>query len=704
MNVKYFYEFRGLDEVLNRVEILTNAAVSPVSITPDEAPFILDYPEQKKLTTIQGSGASIRIKSQSVFQFTDLHTDDMQGCMVKFYRAGNLYWSGWLDSELYCETLSDYPPYPVEFSAADFNVMERIKFRNEDNSAYADIATLLTQLKRCFDKLGLPFGRLYIGCSTIANGVSLSSSETILHKLYVQSSNFYDEDNEPMTCREVIESILQPFGLMMVQRGANVYIYDYNTVKASTAMKCYNFSSLSYIGDTAVNFNSGEVLQRGTASTEGGYGFEEMINNAKITSSLYAENPIYDKPVNIDSMSESISIAGDSAYKFELFGKDKNIEGLYSASKFAIYTNNDSNGTLIGAVLPYTATGTTSFYRIDAKKYVAGTEKRYYINVKMSVYVNMRDNPFDTENDADYSQPPYKGAKTLEMDCNLYTVDENGSLIRSFTNSDVFNQPRWVDYIDKDARLVLYFCNQEVGEIPLMINRWAINSNVLSYNEMRGGRWPLSRIPDKDLNIGVNVPLPTDGSVYGYLIFEITNASILGSIKSGDYGSTAAPVKNILINDISISVMDADGNKVPTDDYEFRSYVNKKVAADYEEVKLKVISANTDQLPIGKANIYRREDNAYKLQISFTRAGQTDILERLLMCTIHSNYTAKNEKFAVDINMADNPIMSYIGYSPVLSDKYLVIGCSLDFHNAKTTINAVSFSADAARLSDIPYD
>jgi hypothetical protein len=163
-------------------------------------------------------------------------------------------------------------------------------------------------------------------------------------------------------------------------------------------------------------------------------------------------------------------------------------------------------------------------------------------------------------------------------------------------------------------------------------------------------------------------------------------------------------MKNFLFNNISLSITDADKKQAPTDDYEFKSYVNKKVALDYEAVTLKVISANEEQLPIGRANLLKRSGGAYALQTSFTREGQTDILERLLMCTIHSNYTTKNERFSVDINGCDNPVLSKVRYSPVLSDKYLVTGCRLDFHNAVTTLSAVGFSTDTAKLSDIPYD
>lgn len=74
------------------------------------------------------------------------------------------------------------------------------------------------------------------------------------------------------------------------------------------------------------------------------------------------------------------------------------------------------------------------------------------------------------------------------------------------------------------------------------------------------------------------------------------------------------------------------------------------------------------------------------------------------MCTIHSNFTTKNGKISVDIKMTDNPSLGYVSYEPVLSDKYLVVGCTLNFQEAKTTITAVGYSDDTAKLSNIPYE
>lgn len=109
---------------------------------------------------------------------------------------------------------------------------------------------------------------------------------------------------------------------------------------------------------------------------------------------------------------------------------------------------------------------------------------------------------------------------------------------------------------------------------------------------------------------------------------------------------------------------------------------------------------NTDR----KGNILKKEGDKYTLQTSFTRSNQTDILERLLMCTIHSNFSQKNERFSVTSKIAGNPMLSYITYYPVLSGEYIVAGCTIDFNKGSVNISAVGYSDDTAKLSDIPYD
>ena len=191
--------------------------------------------------------------------------------------------------------------------------------------------------------------------------------------------------------------------------------------------------------------------------------------------------------------------------------------------------------------------------------------------------------------------------------------------------------------------------------------------------------------------------------ICGFPIFEITNKIQLLNPVSKKLAD-AEKIKMVLFNNFSISILDVNLESPSTDDYEFKSYVNKKVKSDLGEITLKCISANEEKAPIGKANILKKFDSGFTFQLSYTRSGQTNILERLLMCTIHSNYSQKHGQFGCTLHLKGNPVMGYVTYTKFLQGKYLVTGAELDFRRATMQLSCVGFSKDDAKLSDIPYE
>lgn len=717
MNKRYHHHFIGADDTTNQFEIWTNKSVQSMQIEASAEPFRIEYAEAKKLEPVRGSQATLELISQSIFQFVDLHTDTMQDYLVKFYRDNKLYWIGWLDSELYNEQLSATPPYNVTFTASDFNIWERLKYRDTTEKIYTDIASLITHVKRCFDALQLPFTKLYIGCTTVPEGITMTVSETPLHVLYMMSANFYDEDAEPMTLREVVENVLRPFGLMMTQKDANVYIYDYNTIKQSLPMKRYDFSTWAYEADEKINFNLGNLPDIGFMSTDSSYGFEEMINNVQITSSLYGDSKIYDKSVDKDSLSGDPETIEKEDFSEQRYQTDKNIQNAGGA-KFIVYTKKENETTLIGASMPYkhSPNPISPIYTIKPGIYLVASDNLYYMNVKANVYVNTRTNPFDSDEQTKESD----ASRTIRLYCNLYLIDTNGKPTAYYNNDGPLGL--WTPIPDGGSmvqgKFCMLFCSETKDDRNLpsieTLDRWIYNSDQVP-TDFAGTGFKFDAILYKNYGNGVNIRLSMLDAINnqikmmgisGYPVLEITNKCMIDNptFITGHEPFPQANVTNILINNISLQINSQTKSEVSTDDYEFKSYVNKKVATDLADITLKCISANEEKAPIGKANMLKKVGDRYELQLSFTRSGQTDILERLLMCTIHSNFATKNELFTVDIKMKGNPAISYVDYMPILSGQYLVSGCKLDFQRAVTTITAVGYSDDVAKLSSIPYD
>ena len=103
--------------------------------------------------------------------------------------------------------------------------------------------------------------------SLISTQLTKNGSALKLANLKVRSDNFYDEDGEAKTLADVIEGILQPLALRIVQRAGKVYVYDINGLYTKAAKKLIEWD--------------------GSSQT---MGVDSVYNNAKITWSTYAQS------------------------------------------------------------------------------------------------------------------------------------------------------------------------------------------------------------------------------------------------------------------------------------------------------------------------------------------------------------------------------------------------------------------------------
>ena len=172
-------------------------------------------------------------------------------------------------------------------------------------------------------------------------GVTLAASETPLHVLYVTSDNFYDEDGEPMKCREVVESLLRPFALTMTQRDGDIYIYDYNTILSGGSMKRYDYASGAYEAVETVDCQLGDLSDLQLAGSDGDFGFEEMINNVTITSSIYADDVKVEPSIEADTVHDKVDFTIPPAMNAEYFRSCEGFENLSASNYFTFYKGED---------------------------------------------------------------------------------------------------------------------------------------------------------------------------------------------------------------------------------------------------------------------------------------------------------------------------------------------------------------------------
>lgn len=261
--LRYSGEFLSVAGVVWRAEIMqeADAAFETVGVLEFDAdqPLVIEWGHKSKEEVICGSVATLKIISPGDRTYEDLYSIDVGRIRLDVYRNDRLYWSGCIDTEFYEEPYEQANGYSVMLTFSDFGVLDRLKYE------LAGMQTLADLVSYCVGRSGIICAG--IDDSLISTQLSAGSSALKLANLKVRSDNFYDEDGEAKTLADVIEGILQPLALRIVQRAGKVYVYDINGLYTKAAKNLIEWD--------------------GSSQT---MGVDSVYNNAKITWSTYAQS------------------------------------------------------------------------------------------------------------------------------------------------------------------------------------------------------------------------------------------------------------------------------------------------------------------------------------------------------------------------------------------------------------------------------
>lgn len=233
------------------------AEIGALSFTGDE-PLVIEWPERTKDEPICGSTATLNLLSPGDRTYIDLYSIEVGRVRLDVYRNDVLYWSGMLDPEFYEEPYSMMKDYEVTLTFSDFGILERLKYN------LAGFKTLRELVDYAIGRTGIMFTRIdeqYIS-TMFADG----NSPLQLSELSVRSDNFYDEDGEALSLRDVLDGFMRPLGLKMIQRGGVVWIFDLNGLRTAAAS-----SKVEWMGEDQM------------------LGVDKVYNNVRITWSPYVQ-------------------------------------------------------------------------------------------------------------------------------------------------------------------------------------------------------------------------------------------------------------------------------------------------------------------------------------------------------------------------------------------------------------------------------
>ena len=689
MALRYMGEFLSRKGVVWRVEILQDnysGNVGQLTFEADEA-LVINWKHTDKEEVICGSEATLKIESPGDRTYEDLYTIEVGKIRMDVYRNESLYWSGTLDPEFYEEPYEKARYYVVTLTFSDFGILDRLKYNLSGmQTLEAILLDAIDRSKVCASLLANSY------CTTYFAG---TDTKATLSALSMRSENFYDEDAEPSTLKEVVTGILQPLAMKMIQRNGHIYIFDLNglyTLAQSRAIVWDGDSQTMGVDKVAnnvkVNFSpySSSELLSGKLEYKDTYSVDMVNLVADPGASYYSYYPDYSEDhrqggnwdYNLINFTIFISTLGAGLHYLNPMARYCHIlplvGGPSETTAIAWAFHSGGHGGLdtgwpkriLNDVRMEAARQIMQTHRVFLPKLTTEDAKSYYVRLSLEMLLDARYNPFTEGNDGNEGGN-YEGMKGrtgyafVPVAVNIY--DSAGNAVCHYENSTIakgatkghlgYCKGSWVSGAGGFGTAYLeYYDPKDLWESAGILG-WKANRHCIG----RPGRGNIEvQIYDsfKQMADGQYMPYPPEG---GYI--EVT---VYEGVQCFDMDETVSPLIPIQtpwesprywVDDnrynqcrwllykapkIELVKNNLIFDAAELDDVEYSGYINKHAK---EEISIDTVcgTANTT-CPTAKG-IYCRASDSLQIQ-QLKRAGVTDHPEKLLIGTLYSQYATRH--------------------------------------------------------------
>lgn len=729
--LRYYAEFYDRKDRKYRVEISQTAETpyTPVEVELASDPLTIEWNEVSKLDPVRGSGATLRLISMSDRQFYDMYSVDYGVIELNVYReetdrlTGMLemkyYWSGTLDPELFSEPYAYLDRYVSELTFVDFAVLDYAKWDCEGMMTIEQAITKCVHALR-IDCVGLP--RVY-NISTTAN---LSNGNLLeVKQCTISANNFYTEDEDAFTMREVLEEILRPFALQIVQRNGQLFIYDCNALCDLSPEQIDWYSDDSALEVDKVYNNA--VVKYSPADIQ--KILEVEIDPSNIFDSFGLHKTMYGlvkdekEPTNWFTLNWGLSGKFD---KFEL----KNGASLFRIDPS--YSGSKEAGFLWGASFPdasetagwwpnkpfgvlqdgwiWPENPCKSIVAFD-KVHIKGGDSANTTDILISLDLlfDPRSNPFENAdlyinpNDTAAYDDMKKSAVYVYLPVAISLWSEEGVCKYRYSNnikrlnhavatpeelrdyevrwyevsdeSEIYKYPSWLSYYEKSLAKTS------------ALGGWISNKKV--YNP---GDYHDEKLTEQEerRNNGEYIPLPPEA---GYLKIEI----LAGILLCNDFGIVLKPSAHqsryepthgwLAYKDLKVRYVPKYGpdDDYENSDYEVTGYINKSAR---EELSIDTVIGTAGNTIMARGDIL---DNGGTRIVEFTRGKYKNRLEQLLIGTAYSQYATRKNVLSGTI---ESPERFGVLSDATIDGKYMVVSEVQNVEDATSEIKAIEVVAD----------
>lgn len=692
--LRYTGEFVSRSGIIWRVDIMqeADAAFDTVGSLefPADTPLVIEWQREDKEKVVIGSNATLKIISPGDRTYEDLYTIEVGRIRMDVYKSNKLYWSGALDPEFYEEPYETLNGYEVSLTFSDFGILDRIKYDLSGMQTLRDIIVYAMQRAQI----------LYSGLNTNYITTRFTDNTSITNGgISVRSENFIDEDGEASTLYEVLEGILQPLAIRIIQRAGTIYLYDLNGLYNKGTQKVIQWDgdrqtmgTDKVANNVTVSFSpysSAELL-----SDELEYGSKYDIEHTNLTSNAPS--------VDYEEWGEYYSYYPDYASHSSTSDWD------YNLIDFTIFIGNKGTGLKSKGtwcryfhILPVTGgasecsgvayafrtgghgginTGwpkwkvhsripraglsgngeilTTN--RVFLPRLDADSMKKYRVRLMEEVLIDARYNPFSgstSQNDDGNDNVVKTRSGFVFIPAKVTLYDKAGNAIYHYSNREAaagatkghlgYSKGKWVAGADPGGDCWLEYYNPDnLGE-DAGIRGWQGNRHCIGRPDGRGGRMGTEIYESfKKMDDGEYMPYPP---VAGYLEVQIQEG-ILGydygqKVDDCAFGSDASQWDKSGIYGMlrwclyKVPVVDVVNNNLIFDAAELEDveYSGYINKSAKEEIDIDTICGTSVQICPTAKGCYHRTSTGEQLQ-ELMRAGITDQPEKLLIGTIYSQY------------------------------------------------------------------
>lgn len=252
--VRFSYEFSSIDGEDYKVTVYDDEYLGqPVEMIGSRDPFVIEYPSFDPFETQRGSGAKLSFIYEGNESFMrDMFDTKLTRFPVFLTRADNtlpnnieVVWSGFLNSELYEEEFSDDGEtlgILYNLTANDgIAILKEIPLFNDTSNDLVtpyDIVTQAINKVVYFDDNAPTNYELRVHEDYLLDDYVY---EEVFDNLYINTSNFIDEDGVYKEAGFCIDSCLKPFRLSVIKQGNVFYILPISAKASLDSLLCKRY-------------------------------------------------------------------------------------------------------------------------------------------------------------------------------------------------------------------------------------------------------------------------------------------------------------------------------------------------------------------------------------------------------------------------------------------------------------------------------